>query len=259
MNELTLDTVVEQFMECLSKSWSEALQRLRGVPSATTLNQDWNPNAGSTESSWISVSFDGLLVGEAAVMISEDDSAARQGAADPPQPEPGGDTQHHRSWEDPLKQAVVLALKAFQEQHGPLLGRIEASHAPAWEPAKVLALTATAEGHGPLHLVLLCGPALQVNRSAAAPDGHLPDSGTAENLDLVMNAALDVSLRFGQQNLTLGDVAQLGPGSVVELDRRIQEPVELVLDGKVLARGEVVVVDGNYGLRVTEICNGGLP
>ena len=45
----------------------------------------------------------------------------------------------------------------------------------------------------------------------------------------------------------------LSPGAVVELDRRVQEPVDLLLDGRLVARGEVVVIDGNYGLRVTEV------
>jgi flagellar motor switch protein FliN/FliY len=48
-------------------------------------------------------------------------------------------------------------------------------------------------------------------------------------------------------------VLDLGSGSVIELDRMADEPVELYLDGKLIARGEAVVVDGNYGLRVTEI------
>ena len=45
----------------------------------------------------------------------------------------------------------------------------------------------------------------------------------------------------------------LTAGSVVELDRKIQEPVDLLLDGRLVARGEVVVIDGNYGLRVTDV------
>ena len=45
----------------------------------------------------------------------------------------------------------------------------------------------------------------------------------------------------------------LASGSVVELDREVDEPVELILDGRVIARGEAVIVDGNYGVRVTEI------
>lgn len=73
------------------------------------------------------------------------------------------------------------------------------------------------------------------------------------NLEMVMDVELDVTLRFGQRHLTLREVMDLTSGSVVELDRQVDEPVELLLDGKVIARGEAVVVDGNYGLRVTEV------
>jgi len=73
------------------------------------------------------------------------------------------------------------------------------------------------------------------------------------NLNIVMDVELNVSLRFGQRQLPLREVLELTSGSVVELDRLVDDPVELLLDGKVIARGEAVIVDGNYGLRVTEI------
>jgi len=73
------------------------------------------------------------------------------------------------------------------------------------------------------------------------------------NLKLVMDVELNVSVLFGQRQLPLRDVLALTSGSVVELDRMVDEPVELLLDGKLIARGEAVIVDGNYGLRVTEI------
>jgi flagellar motor switch protein FliN/FliY len=73
------------------------------------------------------------------------------------------------------------------------------------------------------------------------------------NLDLVMDVELNVTLRFGKRRLTLREVMELTTGSVVELDRELEEPVELLLNGMVIARGEAVVIDGNYGLRVTEV------
>ncbi len=73
------------------------------------------------------------------------------------------------------------------------------------------------------------------------------------NLGLLLDVELNVTLRFGQRQLTLREVTELTSGSVVELDRQVEEPVELLLDGKVIARGEAVVVDGNYGLRVIEV------
>jgi flagellar motor switch protein FliN len=78
-------------------------------------------------------------------------------------------------------------------------------------------------------------------------------SASPNNLKLVMDVELNVSLRFGQRQMPLREVLELGSGSVIELDRMVDEPVELFLDGKLIARGEAVVVDGNYGLRVTEI------
>ena len=86
-----------------------------------------------------------------------------------------------------------------------------------------------------------------VDTSANAHSSH------GKNLDLVLNVELNVTLRFGQRLLSLREVLDLTTGSVVELDRQVEEPIELLLDGKVIARGEAVVIDGNYGLRVTEV------
>ena len=72
-------------------------------------------------------------------------------------------------------------------------------------------------------------------------------------LERVINVPLAVTLRFGQRHLTLREVLALTTGSLVELDRQVEEPVELVLGERLIARGEVVIVDGNYGLRVTEV------
>jgi len=124
---------------------------------------------------------------------------------------------------------------------------------------------------GGMYVVPLSGPA---NRATASVllyfDGQLLDALSSEtpseddaeaskrpvhpsNLKLVMDVELNVSLRFGQRQLPLREVLELASGSVIELDRMVDEPVELLLDGKLVARGEAVVVDGNYGLRVTEI------
>jgi flagellar motor switch protein FliN len=94
-------------------------------------------------------------------------------------------------------------------------------------------------------------------RSEPAAASEEPTSEAAaedtRNLELVMGVKLDLTLRFGQRGLTLREVLDLNSGSVVELDRNIHEPVELLLGDRTIARGEVVIVDGNYGLRVTEV------
>jgi flagellar motor switch protein FliN/FliY len=57
--------------------------------------------------------------------------------------------------------------------------------------------------------------------------------------------------------MPLREILEFCPGTVIELDRQVDEPVDLLLHGKLVARGEVVVVDGNYGLRVTEVVPAG--
>ena len=85
------------------------------------------------------------------------------------------------------------------------------------------------------------------------PESTEPQPKTSENLDLVLDVELKVTLRFGERKLPLREVLELGSGAVVELDRQVDEPVELILDGRVVARGEAVIIDGNYGLRVTQV------
>ena len=100
-------------------------------------------------------------------------------------------------------------------------------------------------------------PAAPKTKPAPAPTSQpvaapLP-ADTPANLDLLLDIELDASLRFGRREMILRDILSLRPGSVVELDRQIQEPAELLIAGRVVARGEVVIVDGSYGLRITEI------
>jgi flagellar motor switch protein FliN len=75
------------------------------------------------------------------------------------------------------------------------------------------------------------------------------------NLELLLGIELAATLRFGQKQMLLRDILDLNAGAVVELDRQVHEPVDLLLDGKVIARGDVVIVDGSYGLRVTEVAS----
>lgn len=86
-----------------------------------------------------------------------------------------------------------------------------------------------------------------------APAPPQASSKRPEKLELLMDLELDVVLRFGGRNILLKEILDLGPGSVVELDRTIQDEADLLLDGKLVARGEVVVVERNFGIRITEV------
>ncbi|HVY92451.1 MAG TPA: flagellar motor switch protein FliN [Bryobacteraceae bacterium] len=91
--------------------------------------------------------------------------------------------------------------------------------------------------------------------SAGVSDGAGGEPGGSKTLDLLMDVALPVSVSFGKTLLQIREVLKLNTGSVVELDRLISEPVEVIVNNCVIARGEVVVVDGNYGVRVTQLAS----
>ena len=84
-----------------------------------------------------------------------------------------------------------------------------------------------------------------------------PEIEDNANLALLMDVQLPVAIRFGETEMVLEEIVKLGVGSVIELNSGIDQPVELVVNNRILARGEVVTVDGFYGIRVTEITSAG--
>ena len=80
-----------------------------------------------------------------------------------------------------------------------------------------------------------------------------PGSGGSNNISLLLDVMLDASIELGKTKMTISDILRLGRGSVIELDKLASEPVEFLVNGKVIARGEVVVIDDNFGIRITEI------
>jgi len=77
--------------------------------------------------------------------------------------------------------------------------------------------------------------------------------GKPRNIDLLMDVDLPVSIELGRTRMNISDILSLSPGSVVELDKLVGEPVDLLVNQKTVARGEVVVVEENFGLRITEL------
>jgi len=90
-------------------------------------------------------------------------------------------------------------------------------------------------------------------QAAHAGVGTKLDAGGMAAISLMQDIELEATLQFGSRELTLREVLELGPGDVVELDRHVSEPVDLVVGDRIVARGEVVVVSGNFALRITEV------
>lgn len=90
-------------------------------------------------------------------------------------------------------------------------------------------------------------------RNDAAAEESSPFRTHPERLNLLLDIELEATLRFGALEMPLRKVLELGPGDVLQLDRHVQEPVDLVVGDRIVARGEVVLVGGNFGLHVTEV------
>jgi flagellar motor switch protein FliN/FliY len=90
---------------------------------------------------------------------------------------------------------------------------------------------------------------------AAGGTETLPAPGPAAGpgVELLLDVELEATLRFGCREMPLLELLELGPGDVVQLDRGVSDPVDLIVGDKIVARGEVVLVNGNFGLRVTEV------
>ena len=81
-------------------------------------------------------------------------------------------------------------------------------------------------------------------------DGH-PAADT--DIGLLLEVPLSISVELGRTSLTIRELLALGQGSILQLDRHAGEPVDVLVNGKRLARGEVVVIDEDFGIRVTEV------
>jgi len=89
------------------------------------------------------------------------------------------------------------------------------------------------------------------------PIAPAPGAGATDlaALDRVTEVVVELTVEVGRTKMTLGEAMALGPGSVVTLERLADQPVDLRANGKPIARGEVVVIDEQFGLRITEIAN----
>ena len=129
------------------------------------------------------------------------------------------------------------------------------------EPAEAMAslhgaggLVAVVDAAGePLALI---GLAMADEPARTAPAAGAPAAaggGRARTMDLLRDVQMDVTVELGRTSMTVQDLLALTPGSVVELDRAAGSPADILVNGQLIARGEVVVVDEDYAIRVTEI------
>ncbi|MDR3278969.1 MAG: flagellar motor switch protein FliN [Synergistaceae bacterium] len=149
----------------------------------------------------------------------------------------------------PVSNALMLAAK-IKEAMAPKEEPAPAS-APASRPQPQ---SAPAASGAPVSLPPRPqGPPVDVKPVEFAQLGGSDFAGSPGNLDLIVDIPVRITVELGRTRKTIGEVLALGPGSVVELNKMAGEPVDVLVNGKLIARGEVVVIDESFGIRVTEV------
>ena len=98
--------------------------------------------------------------------------------------------------------------------------------------------------------------AVRVQASDLAELAHDVAPGDPIGLAGLMDVPVRVTVQVGRTRLLLSELVELGPGSIVPLDREAHEPADILVNGKVVARGEIVTIDDRYGVRITDVSAG---
>lgn len=278
-----ISAVDHDFARLWAESTAQVLEKLVSAPFTCTPR---SPAAAepAPDALWARFSVAGRLKGEFAFQISRPDSVrlTQMLMSEPADASVVFDESRADAFSEILRQFAGVASTACKSRFGGEVQFIlQANAPPEWQPAARAPWVFAAPKIDPLEWMLSLSPELHaaLEVPVAAPPPHepaasqafvppslqsdeasapeAPDAPTPANLDLLLDVELEASLRFGQREMLLRDILDLHPGSVIELDRKVQEPAELIVSGRVIAHGEVVIVDGNYGLRITDIAQPG--
>ncbi len=273
-NKAARSPKMQEYAEAWTASIGRVLQEVAGTPNTP---QELSPEA--TQALWKTLKEDGLgvrfeaaqhLSGEQGFVLSKGD-AVRLAQLLLTEPQDGAaalSDDHRDAVSELFRQFAGAAASALKDLAGGevnfkwsgmerLAGEPAARIGLQWSSSAMAPFTFIAEISSDLEKVLNPPPqptvpaALELPPPTPTPAPFAP--ARDPKLELLMDVELDVTLRFGEKHMVLHDILDLNAGSVVELDQNVRDPVDLLVGGKVIARGEVVVVDGNYGLRVKEI------
>jgi flagellar motor switch protein FliN len=171
-------------------------------------------------------------------------------------------SEQKEALEELLRQIAGLAATALAPAAGgEVKFSLSTSAAPTWKSDAIVCLRTRDEAGASINVELQFSPALATElqaRAHPAPDAHSATTPSdpapvASRYRRLMDVGLDVKLRFGTRRMLLRDVLALSAGVVVELETPLHSPVDLLLDGRLIAQGEVVIIDGKYGLRITDV------
>jgi flagellar motor switch protein FliN len=258
-------------------AWKACLQNVISQISgnvASTFEISLQPLVAVESDVWYTVVAGGSVQGEMTLRLpSASGTRLAQKFLGETEPAAGGSdeaitAENKEALEELLRQIAGLAATALGAvAGGEVQLQLSASAAPSWSSDAVACLQTRDEAGTFIIVELRISPSLATALTAkvqtaatpapatptAAPATSAVEAPSNSSYRRLMDVGLDVKLRFGTRRMLLRDVLALSAGVVVELDNTLHSPVDLLLDGRLIAQGEVVVVDGKYGLRVTEV------
>ena len=102
----------------------------------------------------------------------------------------------------------------------------------------------------------MIGNQVNVQNAQFTPFGAMPNQVyQPENIDLIMDVPLEVTVELGRTKKSISEILDFGPGKIIELNKLAGEPIDILVNGKYVAKGEVVVIEESFGVRITEIVN----
>jgi flagellar motor switch protein FliN len=242
------------------------------------------PSAAEQKPAGMEIAVAKALQGNMALLTSEEGALtlAQVLVSEPVDISVPFDKDRRDAFEELLRQVLGQVATTLKKATG---GEVElkptGSAEPSWTAASRMGIRIKSEKFEAIQLVLLVNEELLKSlvpppettssaapSSSAAPPAAPPavppaapkadtsaqESATrSSNLELLLDVRLEATIRFGQKQMLLREILELHPGTAVALDRQVEEPVELLVGGRVVAQGDVVIVDGNYGLRITAI------
>jgi flagellar motor switch protein FliN/FliY len=237
---MSLNTSLEAIAEALAEELTAVCgSRLGGE--ATAAPSELSPAAGWT----LSVPIDGSVHGRISVWVDRASAAAYARAILATETAPADDVIANALSE--LTRDAATALAARDGFSGVQCGSATIGQGPA-VPGSRACYVAVANVASCLIAVGVEPQGVPALAAAAADDGS--------RLGALLDVDLPLVVRFGRTVMPLGAIAELGPGSLIDIGRSTDEPVDLLIGERLIARGEVVVVGGNYGVRITEIAAG---